>query len=383
MTTALSPTRRLSSPSPAGMPRRRQCSQVTAQPFPVTQTSLPVDVTVRTLADFFRPGHATYLACASVHGTHSPVVAGNRPQVVQSLAQWISRRPELVRSPRPVQVRLHPNSSRNNRFPVDARYLETGFASAGLIVPGVLTSGEYDTTTLTALAGGVPDTVTLVGTSGRIPAPPKFRKVLAGRVRRTEAERHRHRFSIRARYTGKWWSDPRRPLLVSDYPDLDERPEHIDVYTDASCVPGSPWSAVGISCPDLGVVASTVLARPFIKDSAYIRVAETAGIAAGVMLFCDSARSVTVHSDSRPALRWWADTGKIPGCWSELRTFTAHEKDSHRHVDARWVKGHADCVGNLWADRAARLSLHSARWGEDERVRREKFGNLAAEFRQR
>ena len=47
------------------------------------------------------------------------------------------------------------------------------------------------------------------------------------------------------------------------------------------------------------------------------------------------------------------------------------------------MKGHADCEGNLWADRAARLSLHAARWDEEDAVRREKLDNLAAEFRRR
>ncbi|MGP5589977.1 hypothetical protein [Corynebacterium variabile] len=136
-----------------------------------------------------------------------------------------------------------------------------------------------------------------------------------------------------------------------------------------------------MSCPALGVVASAVLDREFIKDHARIQVAETAAIAAGVMLFCNSARRIVIHSDSQPALHWWEDLEAIPGCWSKLRSYAIHEKRSHRNAEVQWVKGHADCEGNLWADRAARLSLHAARWDEADAVRREKFDNLAAEFR--
>ena len=101
------------------------------------------------------------------------------------------------------------------------------------------------------------------------------------------------------------------------------------------------------------------------------------------MLFCESARKIVIHSDSQPALQWWEDTEAIPGRWSKLRSYIGHEKKSHRNAEVRWVKGHADCEGNLWADRAARLSLHSACWDEEDAVRREKFNNLAAEFQGR
>lgn len=101
------------------------------------------------------------------------------------------------------------------------------------------------------------------------------------------------------------------------------------------------------------------------------------------MLFCGAARRIVVHSDSRPALRWWKDLESIPGRWSRLRGQALHEKESHRNAEVRWVKGHADCDGNLWADRTARLSLHAARWDEEDAVRREKFNNIAAEFRGR
>ena len=382
MTTALAPStvpiRRPSTPSPACMPRRRVRTQASG---PTTQAHLPVDITVRKLTDFFRPGSSAFAGCVSIRGTYSPVVAGNRAQVVQSLAQWIARRPELGRSPLPLQVRVHPSASRTTRFPVGAAYVARGLESAGLGIAGMERCDTADLTTLTALSRAVPDVITLAGPSGRVPNPPTNQQVRANRVTRTVPERFRTGFEIRAHFTDRWWGATDRPLLVSAFPDLEEKPEQIDVYTDASCVPGSSGSAIGMACPALGVVASAVLDREFIKDHAQIRVAETAAIAAGVMLFCNSARRIIVHSDSRPALQWWADLESIPGRWSTLRSYAIHEKKSHRNAEVRWVKGHADCEGNLWADRDAHLSLHATRWDEEDAVRREKFDNLAAEFR--
>ncbi len=384
MTVALAastaPTRRPSAPSPACMPRRRARTQTAGAG---TTVYLPVDITVRKLNDFFRPGFSTFAGCVSIRGTYSPVVAGNRGQVVQSLAQWIAGHPELGRSPLPLQVRLHPSSSRNKPFPIDSTYVASGLVSAGLGISGVERCHSVDLTTMTALSRGVPDVITLAGSSGRVLNPPTNQRVRTDPATRSVAERYRNNFEIRARYTDRWWGSGDRPLLVSEFPDLEEKPEQIDVYTDASCVPGSPWSAIGMSCPALGVVASAVLDREFIKDHARIRVAETAAIAAGVMLFCNSARRIIVHSDSRPALQWWADLESIPGRWSTLRSYAVHEKKSHPNAEVRWVKGHADCEGNLWADRAARLSLHAVRWDEEDAVRRGKFDNLAAEFRGR
>ncbi|CAM5390127.1 RNase H family protein [Corynebacterium variabile] len=378
MTTALAPTRRPSTPSPAGMPRRRARPQTAS---PCTTAYLPVDITVRKLTEFFRPGHSTFAGCVSIRGTYSPVVAGNRDQVVQSLAQWITRRPELGRSPLPLRVSLHRCLSRNQPFPIDSTYVASGLVSAGLGITGVERCDSADLTTMTALSREVPDMITRAGSSGRVPNPPTTQRVRTGLIQRSMAEKYRTRFERRAFYTHRWWGAWDRPLLVSEFPDLEEIPEQIDVYTDASCVPGSSWSAIGISCPALGVVASAVLDREFIKDHAQIRVAETAAIAAGVMLFCESARKIVIHSDSQLALRWWEDTEAIPGRWSTLRNYAGHEKQSHRNAEVKWVKGHADCGGNLWADRAARLSLHAARWEEEDAVRREKFDNLAAEFR--
>ena len=381
MTTALAPsnatTRRKSAPSPACMPRLRARTQTAG----TTTAYLPVNITVRKLTDFFRPGFSTFAGCVSIRGTYSPVVAGNRGQVVQSLAQWIARHPELSRSPLPLRVRLHPWSSRNQPFPIDSIYLASGLVAAGLGITGVERCGSADLTTMTVLSRGVPDVITLAGSSGRVPHPPTNQRVRANRITRTVPERYRNDFEIRAHYTDRWWGAADRPLLVSEFPDQKEKPDQIDVYTDASCVPGTSWSAIGMSCPALGVVASAVLDREFIKDHARIQVAETAAIAAGVMLFCNSARRIVIHSDSQPALHWWEDLETIPGCWSKLRSYAIHEKRSHRNAEVQWVKGHADCEGNLWADRAARLSLHAARWDEADAVRREKFDNLAAEFR--
>jgi hypothetical protein len=98
------------------------------------------------------------------------------------------------------------------------------------------------------------------------------------------------------------------------------------------------------------------------------------------MLFCESARKITVHSDPLPVLQWWKEPENIPGHWSRLRTQTVHEKESHRNAEVRWVKGHTDCEGDLWADRAAQLSLHDVGWGEDDATRWEKVNSLAAEF---
>ena len=126
-------------------------------------------------------------------------------------------------------------------------------------------------------------------------------------------------------------------------------------------MPGSSWSAIGMSCPALGVVASAVLDQEFIKDHARFQVAETAAIAADVMLFCNAARRIVIHSDSQPALHWWEDLETIPGCRLKLRSHAFHENKSHRNAEIQWGKGHADCEGSLWADRAARLSLHAVR----------------------
>lgn len=380
MTTALAPTRRFSVPSPACMPRRRARTQTASI---TTRAYLPVDITVRKLNEFFRPGHSTFAGCVSIRGTYSPVVAGNRGQVVQSLAQWIARHPELGRSSLPLRVHLHRASSRNNPFPIDSTYMASGLVEAGLGITGVERSDVPDLTTTTALAREVPDMITLTGSSGRVPNPPTAQRVCANLATRTDAEKFRDRFEIRAHYTDRWWGATDRPLLISEFPDLEAIPEQIDAYTDASCVPGSSWSAIGMSCPALGVVASAVLDHEFIKDHARIQVAETAAIAAGVMLFCDSARRIIIHSDSKSALRWWDEPESIPGRWSKLRSYAIHEKKSHRNAEVQWVKGHADCEGNLWADRAAHLSLHATRWDEEDAVRREKFDNFAAEFRWR
>lgn len=369
-------------PSPACMPRYRARTRPVASPS-TAASYLLVDVMVRKLAGFFRPGSSAFAGCVSISGSCSPVVAGGPDQIAQSLAQWITRHPGLIHSPLPLRVRLHPSVSRNTPFPLDARYLATVFTAAGLSVPCVEKVETYDPADpdmKTVLSRDVPDVITLMRSTDQVPAPPRFRRVLAHRGNRSPAEKFRHRFGIRAHFTDQWWAATERPLLVSEFPDLEEIPEEIDVYTDASCVPGSSWSAIGISCPSLGVVASAVLHREFVKDSAQIQVAETAAIAAGVMLFCESARKITVHSDSRPALQWWKEPENIPGRWSRLRTQTVHEKESHRNAEVRWVKGHTDCEGNLWADRAARLSLHAVRWGEDDATRREKVNNLAAEF---
>ena len=86
------------------MPRRRARTQTAG----TTTAHLPVDITVRKLTDFFRPGLSPFVGCANIRGAYSPVVAGNRGQVVQSLAQWIARHPELGRSPLPLRVRPHP-----------------------------------------------------------------------------------------------------------------------------------------------------------------------------------------------------------------------------------------------------------------------------------
>lgn len=338
---------------------------------------------MRKLTDFFRPGFSTFAGCVSIRGTYSPVVSGNRGQVEQSLAQWIARHPELGRPPLPLRVRLHPCFSRNQPFPIDSIYAASGPVSAGLGITGVERCSSVDLTTMTALSRGVPDMITLAGSSGRVPNPPTNQRVRSGLLQRSTAEKYRTRFERRAFYTERWWGAWDRPLLVSEFPDLEEIPEQLDVYTDASCVPSSSWSTIGISCPALGVVASAVLDREFIKDHAQIRVAETAAIAADVMLFCESARRIVIHSDSQPALQWREDLESISERWSKLRSYAIHEKKSHRNAEVKWMKGHADCEGNLWADRAARLSLHATRWNEKDAVRREKFDNLAAEFRRR
>ncbi|MGO3099856.1 MAG: hypothetical protein ACTIJP_02640, partial [Corynebacterium variabile] len=131
-----------------------------------------MDITVRKLNDFFRPGFSTFAGCVSIRGTYSPVVAGNRGQVVQSLAQWIAGHPELGRSPLPLQVRLHPSSSRNKPFPIDSTYVASGLVSAGLGISGVERCHSMDLTTMTALSRGVPDVITLAGSSGRVLNPP-------------------------------------------------------------------------------------------------------------------------------------------------------------------------------------------------------------------
>lgn len=233
--------------------------------------------------------------------------------------------------------------------------------SAGLGITGVERCGSADLTTMTVLSHGVPDVISLAGSSGRVPHPPTTQRVRAILITRTVPERYRNDFEIRAHYTDRWWGAADRPLLVSEFPDLEEKPEQIDVYSDASCVPGSSWSAIGMSCPALGVVASAVLDQEFIKDHARIQVAETAAIAADVMLFCNAARRIVIHSDSQPALHWWEDLETIPGCWSKLRSHAFHENKSHRNAEIQWGKGHADCEGSLWADRAARLLLHAVR----------------------
>ncbi len=190
---------------------------------------------------------------------------------------------------------------------------------------------------MTVLSHGVPDVISLAGSSGRVPHPPTTQRVRAILITRTVPERYRNDFEIRAHYTDRWWGAADRPLLVSEFPDLAEIPEQTDVYTNVSCVPGSSWSAIGVSRPALAVVASAVLDQEFIKDHAQIRFAETAAIAAGVMLVCNSARRIVIHSDSQLALHWWEDLETIPGCWSKLRNHAIHEKKSHRWVKVQHV----------------------------------------------
>ena len=108
MTTALAPssapTRRVSAPSPACMPRRRARTQTAS----VTTTAyLPVDITVRKLNEFFRPGHSTFAGCVSIRGMYSPVVAGNRGQVVQADLQQQGSAADLGVSGNPLREALH------------------------------------------------------------------------------------------------------------------------------------------------------------------------------------------------------------------------------------------------------------------------------------
>lgn len=94
------------------------------------------------------------------------------------------------------------------------------------------------------------------------------------------------------------------------------------------------------------------------------------------------ARLVVVGDrDLLLSLRWRDDLEALPGRWSTMRNYAIYGKRSHRDAGVQEVKGYADCEGNLWADRAARLSLHTARWHEEDAVRREKFDNFAAKFR--
>ena len=154
MTVALAastaPPRRPSAPSPACMPRRRARTQTAGAD---TTVYLPVDITVRKLTDFFRPGFLTFVGCANIRGAYSPVLAGNRGQVVQSLAQWIAGHPELGRSPLPLQIRLHPSSSHDRPFPIDSTYVASGLASAGLGISGVERSHSADLTTIRRCPG--------------------------------------------------------------------------------------------------------------------------------------------------------------------------------------------------------------------------------------
>lgn len=216
------------------------------------------------------------------------------------------------------------------------------------------------------LSHGVPDVVSLAGSSGRVPHPPTTQRVRAILITRTVPERYRNDFEIRAHYTDRWWGAADRPLLVSEFPDLEEKPEQIEVYSDASCVPGSSWSAIGMSCPALGVVASAVLDQEFIKDHARIQVPETAAIAADVMLFCNSARRIVIHSDYQPALHWWEDLETIPGCWSKLRSHAFHENKSHRNAEIQW--GRDTPTARAVCGRTTPRVCHYTRSGETRRT---------------
>jgi ribonuclease HI len=199
----------------------------------------------------------------------------------------------------------------------------------------------------------------------------------------SEADELTRSFHRRLTTVRKQWSSSPGRLHCSGDPRMDGRPRLINIYTDASTAPGSRSAAIGIVCPELSVVLSGVLSRTWAREDGGISGAELSAVAAAAKLFGPFAEEIVIHTDSTTAVRLWRNPLRISAAQVWLKDGV---RSSQQAVEAygtslrvRWVKGHADSRGNLWADRAAKLSWRSATWREPEETRRMKLRRLGEE----
>lgn len=339
-----------------------------------------------------------YVGCAAVGGVSSPVVAGPRASVLNSLATWISSTPAFLDGMCTAEVSVHRASadragcagSTGDTADGERSPVIQALQRAGVLLSSVVFPPCTDPTTQPAgeVARGhrAPDVIALRDWSRQILKAPRAWPVRIPETGPdgTEPGPAARRFARLSRRVRREWSSSAFPLLVNTLRTVDEIPERLTVFTDASVGPRSRYAGFGIVCPELSVIASGVLPRGWTRRCPEVSVAETAAVAAAAELFGQLAGDVVVHTDSVAAVNWWRNPAQIPDSDPEVRTgVDAAQRAVSRaggEVRTRWVKGHADCEANLWADRAARLSWRSADWREGEAVRLAKFDRLADEF---
>lgn len=379
------------SPSPAVMPRRRPTAVPTA-PGTVTVT-----MTVETAAGLFSDDATTFVACAAVDGVRSPVLAGPRASVLDSAARWVCRSTPFMNALCTPVVQLHSGETADvEDIAAHADAVRTAFLRAGVSGTTVECRAGADPVTLpvrTVVRGHEPpERIVLRYWDGSRLKTPRARPVqgraggnlgAGGTAGASVADELTRSFRRRLTTVRRQWSASPGRLHCSGDPRIDGRPRLINVYTDASTSPGSRSAAIGIVCPELSVVLSGVLSRTWAREDGGVSGAELSAVAAAAKLFGPFAEEVVIHTDSTTAVHLWRNPLRISAAqvWLKEGVLSAQQAvEAHgTSLRVRWVKGHADSRGNLWADRAAKLSWRSATWREPEETRRMKLRRLGEE----
>jgi ribonuclease HI len=381
------------SPSPAVMPRRRPSAVPTA-PGAVTVT-----MTVETAAGLFSDDSTTFVACAAVDGIRSPVLTGPRTSVLDSAAQWVCRSTPFMSALCTPVVQLYSGETADveDIAGTHAGAVGTAFLRAGVAGTTVECHAGADPVTTLPVRAVVrghepPERIVLRYWDGSRLKAPRARPVqgrsgetdsACGTAGATVADELTRSFHRRLTTVRKQWSSSPGRLHCSGDPRMGGRPRRINVYTDASTAPRSRSAAIGIVCPELSVVLSGVLSHTWAREDGDVGGAELSAVAAAAKLFGPFAEEIVIHTDSTTAVRLWRNPLRIPAAQVWLKDGVL---SSQQAVEAygtslrvRWVKGHADSRGNLWADRAAKLSWRSAAWKEPEETRRAKLSRLGSE----
>ncbi len=373
--------------SPALMPRSRRQSATPSGSGTAAVMSMTVEPAHGLLAD----GHSSYLSCAAVEGTRSPIFAGPREAVLASLARWVSSTAPFKDGIRSPEVQVHRATFQATAEAQDNAVVQA-FQRAGLSEASMTYPAGVDPATMIVrevLRGHVsPDVIVLRSWSGKKLQAPRSWPIpgISGTADQDarSGDPLTTAFVRLLKKTRKQWTSSQARLLCSELPALEQPPSRINVYTDASTAPGSSCAAIGMVCPELSMIATGVLPGGWARRRLDTSAAELCAVAAAATLFGQFAGEVLVHSDSVAAVTWWRHPIRVPDRQPWVRDGVVGVQ---RAVDraggsvrARWVKGHADTDGNLWADRAAKLSWRAAEWDESEKTRREKFDRLVDDF---